>query len=104
MAKQTGEQREVVRDVMHDFKEGDLKSSSGQKVRNRKQAIAIALHEAGASDQESPADNRRTLNRTRQTRGSEGPTRDELYEQARRKGVKGRSRMTKAELSRALER
>lgn len=32
--------------VMHEFKEGDLKSSSGAKVRNRKQAIAIALSEA----------------------------------------------------------
>ncbi|MBP7334883.1 DUF6496 domain-containing protein [Niveispirillum sp.] len=102
MTKQTGEQKEIVRDVMHDFKEGDLKSASGRKVRSRKQAVAIALHEAGTSTQESPADNRRNLRRTRQTRGSEGPTREELYEEARRKGVSGRSRMSKAELSRAL--
>lgn len=34
---------------MHEFKEGDLKSSSGQKVTNEKQAIAIALSEAGVS-------------------------------------------------------
>lgn len=32
--------------VMHEFKEGKLKSSSGQKVTNRKQAIAIGLSEA----------------------------------------------------------
>ena len=31
-----------------------------------------------------------------------GRTRDQLYEEARRRNVKGRSRMTKAELERAL--
>lgn len=33
--------------VMHEFKTGSLKSSSGGKVSARKQAIAIALSEAG---------------------------------------------------------
>jgi len=33
--------------VMHEFKVGKLKSSSGQKVTNRKQAVAIAMSEAG---------------------------------------------------------
>jgi hypothetical protein len=32
--------------VMHEFGSGKLKSSSGQKVTNPKQAIAIALSEA----------------------------------------------------------
>ena len=31
--------------VLREFKSGDLKSSSGKKVTNRKQAIAIALSE-----------------------------------------------------------
>jgi hypothetical protein len=34
-----------VAQVMHDFKAGKLKSSSGDKVKDRKQAIAIALSE-----------------------------------------------------------
>lgn len=38
-----------VKKVMHEFKAGDLRSSSGQKVTNRKQAVAIALSEAGMS-------------------------------------------------------
>jgi hypothetical protein len=33
-----------------------------------------------------------------------GRTRDQLYEEARRKGVEGRSKMTKAELQRAVGR
>jgi hypothetical protein len=32
--------------VMKEYKEGQLKSGSGAKVRSRKQAIAIALNEA----------------------------------------------------------
>jgi hypothetical protein len=35
--------------VMREFKQGELKSSSGQKVTNPKQAIAIGLSEAGIS-------------------------------------------------------
>jgi hypothetical protein len=38
-----------VRKVMHEFKEGKLHSGSrtGPKVKSRKQAVAIALSEAG---------------------------------------------------------
>lgn len=35
-----------VEKVMHEFKEGTLKSSSGRKVTDRKQAVAVALSEA----------------------------------------------------------
>ena len=38
-----------VEKVMHEFKEGDLKSSSGAKVTSKKQAVAIAMSEAGMS-------------------------------------------------------
>ena len=36
-----------VRKVMGEYKDGKLKSSSGHKVTNRNQAMAIALSEAG---------------------------------------------------------
>ena len=39
----------------------------------------------------------------RSHRGSGGRTRDQLYEEARRKNIKGRSSMTKAELQRAVD-
>lgn len=104
MPKETPEQQAIIGKVMHDYKEGDLKSSSGDKVKSRKQAIAIALHEAGASDQETPARNRANLRRTRAATSDTGPTRRQLYAEAQRRGVQGRSRMTKAELSRALDR
>ncbi|MDQ7744386.1 DUF6496 domain-containing protein [Hydrogenophaga pseudoflava] len=47
--------RRKVSKVMHEFKEGDLKSSSGARVRSRKQAIAIALSEARDAGGRVPA-------------------------------------------------
>jgi len=40
--------QDKIQKVMHEFKTGKLKSSSGDKVTNPKQAIAIALSEAKA--------------------------------------------------------
>lgn len=52
--KLTTKQKNKVEKVMHEYKEGDLRSGKrgpgkGPKVKSRKQAIAIALSEAGAS-------------------------------------------------------
>ena len=43
-----------VHKVMKEFKEGKLASSSGKKVSNRKQAVAIALSEARKSGAKIP--------------------------------------------------
>jgi len=44
----TAKQRQAkVRKVMREFKAGTLKSSSGEPVKSRQQAIAIAMSEAG---------------------------------------------------------
>ena len=56
-------QKETISRVMHEFKHGELESSSGRKVRNPKQAIAIGLHEADASRYESKESNRKNLKR-----------------------------------------
>ncbi len=47
--KETPAQKKKVKKVMEEFKEGDLKTSTGKKVTKRKQAVAIALSEAGLS-------------------------------------------------------
>jgi len=46
--KMTKSQKKIGK-VMGKYKEGKLKSSSGKKVSSPKQAIAIALSEAGKS-------------------------------------------------------
>ncbi|NKY49369.1 plasmid stabilization protein [Nocardia vermiculata] len=40
----------------------------------------------------------------RSGKGSQGPTRDQLYNEARQRNIKGRSKMTKKQLSNALGR
>lgn len=58
MAKYGKKAQETVREVMHEFKKGELKSgTSGKKVTDRKQAVAIGLSEArekGAKVPEPP--------------------------------------------------
>ena len=44
-----------VKKVMHEFKEGSLKSGSGKKVTSRKQAVAVALSEARKAGAKIPA-------------------------------------------------
>lgn len=66
MPKQTEEQKEVVERVMHEFKHGELETGTGKKVKNPKQAIAIGLHEAGASKYESGKENKRNLEHSKE--------------------------------------
>jgi hypothetical protein len=126
MAKQTKAQKETVERVMHEYKHGELKRGRGGKVKNPKQAIAIALHEAGASKNEPAKKNRENLKKTKAKErrgatgqaqaerkksarqnargGATGKTRAELYEQARQRDIPGRSKMSKDDLERALKR
>lgn len=54
MVKETKAQKDKIEDVMHEYKHGDLKSGgSGKKVKSRKQAVAIAMSEAGVSRKKS---------------------------------------------------
>ena len=112
--RQSKSQKETVGRVMHEFKHGELETAGGRKVKNPKQAIAIGLREAGASKYQSRKQNQENLSRTKrrersgetakdasERRGHE-PTRAELYAEARRQDVPGRSKMDKGELMRAV--
>jgi Family of unknown function (DUF6496) len=121
-SQETKPQKETVGRVMHEFKHGELRSgTSGKTVKNPRQAIAIALSEAGASNQQSPEENKRHYRRTKakeargetaqaetegpRSRGSGArgaPTREALYREAREKRVAGRSKMSRDELERAV--
>jgi len=54
MAKYSKGAGEKVEEVMHEMKEGKLKSGSGKKVTSRKQAIAIGLSEAREEGEKVP--------------------------------------------------
>ncbi len=46
MAKYSEKAKEKVHETMHEMKEGKLKSGTGKKVTNPKEAVAIGLSEA----------------------------------------------------------
>ena len=46
---------EKVEKVMHEFKDGSLKTSAGKKVTDRKQAVAIGLSEAREKGEKVPS-------------------------------------------------
>ena len=57
--KKVGKGRRKVKKVMGEYKRKSLRSSSGRKVKKRKQAVAIALSEARKSGARIPRKGRR---------------------------------------------
>ena len=99
MAKATPRQRRTEGRVMHEFKHGELKSGrggKGGKVKSRKQAIAIALHEAGHSKYDSPAKNRSNRAKT-ERKEARGKTAQQEREGKSRIGAGGKRESTRAE-------
>lgn len=93
MKKTTPRQRKTVGRVMHEFEHGDLESGPGGKagkVKNRKQAIAIALSEAGASKNQSRKKNEKNLAKS-ERKEARGETAQRETEGKVRVGARGRS-------------
>ena len=90
-------QKRITGRVMHEFKHGELKSGPGGKggpVKSRRQAIAIALEEAGASKYESNRRNRRNLHRT-ERKEAEGRTGQQEREGKSHLGASGKRESTR---------
>jgi len=91
-AKESPSQRKTVGRVMHEYAHGELKSGrrgKAGKVKSRRQAIAIALKEAGASRYESRGENKRNLSRSKH-KEAEGRTYQQEREGKSHVGARGR--------------
>ena len=98
MAKESPAQRETAGRVMHEYAHGELKSGpsgKGGKVKSRKQAIAIALREAGASKYDSKAKNRQSLAKTKRKEAT-GKTAQQEAEGKSHVGARGRRESSRA--------
>jgi len=98
MPKSSPRQRRTAGRVMHEFKHGELKSGRGGrggKVRSRRQAIAIALRESGASKYESKRENRRNL-RKYEREEARGETGQQRREGKSHVGARGRRESSRA--------
>jgi hypothetical protein len=98
MAKTSPRQRKTEGRVMHEFKHGELKSGrggKGGKVKSRRQAIAIALHEAGASKYDSKSEQKRNLSKSKR-KEARGATYQQEKEGKSHVGAKSRRESSRA--------
>src|SRR5262249_28359739 len=98
MPKSSPRQRKIEGRVMHEFKHGELRSGPGGrggKVKSRRQAIAIALSEAGASKYDSKAENRHNLARS-ERKEARGETAQQEREGKSHVGARGRRESSRA--------
>ena len=79
----------------------DLASEIAARTVNKERARAGESEQASETSIRDISSGRR--GGLRSHKGSGGRTKEQLYEEARRKGVDGRSKMTKAELERAVD-
>jgi hypothetical protein len=80
----------------------DLAEEIAARTVNKERARSGESRQASRQSKEDMSSGRR--GGLRSGRGSGGRTKDQLYEDARRKKIKGRSSMSKAELERAVGR
>lgn len=98
MARTSPRQRKTAGRVMHEFAHGELRSGpggKGGKVKSRRQAVAIALSEAGASKYESKRESKKNFEKSKRKEA-----RGETYQQERegksRVGARGRRESSRA--------
>ena len=95
-------QYEHIKDGLEDRgePEGQAKEIAARTV-NKERARAGEARESSRTSTDDISSGRRGGLRSR--KGPRGRTRDQLYEEAKRKNVRGRSKMTKAQLQRAVD-
>src|SRR5512143_1780035 len=97
-AKTSLRQRKSIGRVMHEYEHGELRSGrggKGGKVKSRRQAIAIALNEAGASSYNSKSRNRRNERKT-ERKEAKGETYQQEREGKSHVGARGRRESSRA--------
>ncbi len=96
-------QYEHIREGLEDKGRSEDKAEEiAARTVNKERARAGEAKESSRTSTEDISSGRR--GGLRSHRGPGGRTRDQLYEEARRKNVQGRSKMTKAQLERAVGR
>jgi Family of unknown function (DUF6496) len=98
MPRTSPRQRKTIGRVMHEFSHGELKSGrrgKGGKVQSRRQAIAIALKEAGSSKYESESENKHNLAKS-ERKEARGETAQQEREGKSHVGARGRRESSRA--------
>ena len=96
-------QYEHIKDsLLEDGKSEDTAEEIAARTVNKERARKGEAKESSKLSREDISSGRR--GGLRSHKGPRGRTKDQLYNEARQKGIRGRSKMSKAELERALSR
>ncbi|WP_329129839.1 plasmid stabilization protein [Streptomyces sp. NBC_01476] len=96
-------QYEHIKDSAKERGESDRRAKEiASRTVNKERARTGESRTAGRTSTRDMPSSRRGGQRSHS--GAQGPTRDQLYNEARQRDIKGRSNMTKSQLSRALGR
>jgi hypothetical protein len=102
-SKKRERQYEHIKDSLEDRgKDEDTAEEIAARTVNKERARAGEAKQASRSSTDDISSGRR--GGLRSHKGEGGRTRDQLYNEARQKGIEGRSKMNKAELQRAVDR
>ena len=102
-SKQRERQYEHIKEGLEEHgRSEDLAEEIAARTVNKERARAGEARESSKTSTNDISSGRR--GGLRSHRGPGGRTRDQLYEEARQRGIKGRSKMSKAQLERAVDR
>ena len=102
-SKKRERQYEHIKDGLEERgKDEDTAEEIAARTVNKERARAGEAKQASRTSTQDISSGRR--GGLRSPRGAGGRTRDQLYNEARDKGIKGRSKMNKGQLERALKR
>ena len=102
-SKKRERQYDAIKDSLEDRgRDEDTAAEIAARTVNKERARAGESKQASRTSTEDLSSGRR--GGLRSHRGAGGRTKAQLYNEARSKGIKGRSSMSKAELERALDR
>ena len=102
-SKERERQYDHIKEGLKDRGRGEEQAEEiAARTVNKERARAGESQQASRTSTRDVSSGRRGGKRSHQ--GAGGRTRDQLYEEAKRKGVEGRSKMSKAELQKAVGR
>ena len=100
-AKRERQYEHIKEGVLERGESEDVAEEIAARTVNKERARAGEAKESSRLSKEDMSSSRR--GGLRSHKGAQGRTRDQLYEEAKDRNIKGRSSMTKAELQRAVD-
>jgi hypothetical protein len=101
-AKRERQYKHIKSSAKQDGASNDRAEELAARIVNKNRAQAGESKQASKTSVNDKSPQSRGGQRAHRPNGPKGPTRDQLYNEAKKKNIKGRSTMTKAQLAKAV--